>query len=145
MGFTDLAGDKCGDYVDQVGECTHAARNHNPPCCGAHVPHHRPNRGPPARANRRSSLSPSSPPSPAPAPSPLPPLPHLNPPEKRAGWITKVNIYDDGKCLTGIKPTYGYKGSDAKLLGKEKGKTTHIELAPHNGEFITKVEVKVGR
>ena len=29
--------------------------------------------------------------------------------EARAGWITKINIWHDGKCVTGIKPTYGYR------------------------------------
>lgn len=50
-----------------------------------------------------------------------------------------------GKCITGIKPTYGYSSKDAKLIGTEGGKVRHISISPHKGEFITKIEAKVGR
>jgi len=62
----------------------------------------------------------------------------------RAGWITKFNLYSDGKCVVGIKPTYGYISTGAQLLGKGGGRGKDITLAPHKGEFVTKVEAKVG-
>lgn len=87
--------------------------------------------------------------SPPPAPSPLaqtasstpPPLRH---PVGRKDWITKINVFDDGKCITGVKPTYGYSASGARLIGKEAGRGRHIDLAPHRGEFVVTVDVKVG-
>lgn len=42
--------------------------------------------------------------------------------EGRVGWITKLNVYDDGRCITGIKPTYGYDAKGAQLLGREVGR-----------------------
>jgi len=79
-----------------------------------------------------------------PHPTPNHPTP-LQPTEKsRAGWITKINLYHDGKCITGVKPTYGYSAKDAKLLGSEKGAVTHIDLSAHKGEFVTQVDVIAG-
>ncbi|KAI8465937.1 MAG: hypothetical protein J3K34DRAFT_524937 [Monoraphidium minutum] len=62
----------------------------------------------------------------------------------RAGWITKINVYDDGKCIVGIKPTYGYNGKDAQILGKQVGRGSDIKLYPASGEFVIKADVTAG-
>jgi hypothetical protein len=83
---------------------------------------------------------------------PLNPRPETpeTPAVKRAGWITKLNLFSDGKCLVGIKPTYGYKSSDAQILGRESvdrsngGQIKDLLLYPHSGEFVIKAEARVG-
>ena len=59
----------------------------------------------------------------------------------RAGWITKINAYSDGKCITGLKPTYGYDAKGAKLLGKQAGTGSDFKLSPSSGEFIAEADV----
>ena len=69
------------------------------------------------------------------------PLTTTTPAAGRAGWITKVNAYSDGKCITGLKPTYGYNAKGAKLLGKQAAVAADFKLAPAKGEFITEADV----
>lgn len=73
-------------------------------------------------------------------PAPLPP----SLAETRAGWITKINVFYDGKCIVGIKPTYGYSSLGAQLLGRQEGRSTDMALVPHRGNFITRAEARVG-
>lgn len=63
----------------------------------------------------------------------------------RAGWITKLNVYADAKCVTGIKPTYGYDANNAKLLGREVGRGKDLRIWPASGEFITKIDIAAGK
>lgn len=58
----------------------------------------------------------------------------------RVGWITKLNLYHDGQCVTGIKPTYGYSSDGAQLLGRAAGKSVSMGIYPASGEFFTKIE-----
>ena len=53
----------------------------------------------------------------------------------RAGVISKLNVYYQDGCIQGIKPTYGYKSSDARLIGAEKGKEFTLMLG--TGEIVT--------
>jgi hypothetical protein len=97
-------------------------------------------------ASRPPAAQRPTPPYPPP-PFHCPPYPLRCPaPVSRAGWITKINLFSDGKCVVGIKPTYGYSASGAQLLGREGGggQGSDFVLYPHNGEFVTKVEARVG-
>jgi hypothetical protein len=61
------------------------------------------------------------------------------------GWITRVTAYSDGKCVTGVKPTYGYGAKGARLLGRQSGGGKDLKLAPEKGEFVSSADVVIGR
>ena len=48
-------------------------------------------------------------------------------------------------CFPDPAPCKRKRSADgARLIGKESGRGRDITIAPHRGEFITKVEVKAG-
>lgn len=59
----------------------------------------------------------------------------------RAGWITKLNVYSAGGCVTGLKVTYGYNSKGAQLLGRASGSSKDLRLNPAKGEFIVKADL----
>lgn len=64
---------------------------------------------------------------------------------KRAGWITKLQLFHDGKCVVGIEPTYAYSSTGAQLLGRTAKASKALQIYPASGEFFTKVEAGLGR
>jgi hypothetical protein len=101
----------------------------------------------PRRALRRGPATPfPSPPSPRRRPRAAPPRPtSIYVPDSRAGWITKVTAYHDGKCVTGVRSHYGYNATGEQLLGREAGAAKELKLWPASGEFVVAALAKAGR
>eukprot|EP00775_Hariotina_reticulata_P007129 gene7129-7343_t len=61
----------------------------------------------------------------------------------RAGDISKINVYFDGDCVTGIKPTYGLKSTYAQLLGYQNGQEKDLKL--RDQDHIKTVEIRTNK
>lgn len=145
-GTSGLVGKQCGSAVDQTSERALRGRREGQlllpqpagSVCGCRVQSHyqQPQGARSWRARTRSWCGARRVHGPAPLPPSLA--------ETRAGWITKINVFYDGKCIVGIKPTYGYSSLGAQLLGRQEGRSTDMALVPHRGNFITRAEARVG-
>eukprot|EP00878_Enallax_costatus_P018682 GHUV01019681.1.p4 GENE.GHUV01019681.1~~GHUV01019681.1.p4 ORF type:complete len:128 (+),score=33.17 GHUV01019681.1:846-1229(+) len=63
------------------------------------------------------------------------------------GDITKINMYydDQDECVRAVKPTYGYKATDALRLGSEGTDSRDFftnDLKLKSGEVFTKAEYR---